>query len=223
MSSPLISRALGSSESKISPPKNLLIVGMQGSGKGTQGANLVREFNYRKLDFGSVLRAEVDKGTENGRVIDAHQKKGILVPRPIVIEVVNAFIQKALREHVRILLDGYPRSIEQMQDLAVMLGDKETQTVVHLVISDKTAAAAIAKRAKEENRPDDADPKVVQRRIETFKEITMPMINAYDKRGRALHVNGETGIDFATATSHEIEQSKQKVYARIVRALSQRA
>src|SRR5664279_900932 len=151
---------------------NFLIFGPPGSGKGTQSVRLAEKFNLIHLSTGDMLRAEITAGTELGKRMSLIMSRGELVPDEVVIEMIAHKIDSS-KGSAGFLFDGFPRTVAQIVSLVKML---------------------IA-RAELSGRPDDKDPKVIENRIDVYKEKTEPIINYCDQKGLYQAVNGMGSID----------------------------
>ena len=175
---------------------NFLIFGPPGSGKGTQSVRLAEKFNLIHLSTGDMLRAEISSGTELGKKMSLIMSKGELVPDEVVIEMIAHKIDTS-KGSAGFLFDGFPRTVAQTVSLEKMLnarGMKINQMLVLDVDHDELVKRLIA-RAELSGRPDDKDPKVIENRIDVYKEKTEPIINYCDQKGLSQPVNGMGSID----------------------------
>jgi len=92
------------------------VLGGPGSGKGTQCARLVERYGFQHLSSGDLLREEVASGSEKGKELNEMMKKGILVPREVVLDLIKQAMLKNVNTAKGYLIDGYPREIEQGVD-----------------------------------------------------------------------------------------------------------
>jgi adenylate kinase len=175
---------------------NFLIFGPPGSGKGTQSVRLAAKFNLIHLSTGDMLRAEISAGTELGEKMSLIMSRGELVPDEVVIEMIAHKIDSN-KGSAGFLFDGFPRTVAQTVSLEKMLntrGMKIDRMLVLDVDHDELVKRLIA-RAELSGRPDDKDPKVIENRIDVYKEKTEPIINYCDQKGLYQAVNGMGGID----------------------------
>ncbi|MCP4246128.1 MAG: nucleoside monophosphate kinase [bacterium] len=161
----------------------VLLFGYPGCGKGTQGVVLGGMANLIHLAMGDIFRA-LDKESDIGREFLSYSTKGLLVPDELTIRVWTHHVVR-LKEagkfdpgyHV-LLLDGIPRTppqVELMRDLI------DVRKIVHLVIENEQALIdRLSGRAKKQNRPDDADPEVIRKRIAVYRQETTPVLEAYN-------------------------------------------
>ncbi len=175
---------------------NFLIFGPPGSGKGTQSVRLAEKFNLIHLSTGDMLRAEISAETELGKKMSIIMSRGELVPDEVVIEMIAHKIDSS-KGSAGFLFDGFPRTVAQIVSLEKMLnarGMKIDQMLVLDVDHDELVKRLIA-RAELSGRPDDKDPKVIENRIDVYKEKTEPIINYCDQKGLYQPVNGMGSID----------------------------
>jgi adenylate kinase len=175
---------------------NFLIFGPPGSGKGTQSVRLAEKFNLIHLSTGDMLRAEISAGTELGKKMSLIMSKGELVPDEVVIEMIAHKIDSS-KGSAGFLFDGFPRTVAQTVSLEKMLNARGMRIDKMLVLDvdhDELVKRLIA-RAELSGRPDDKDPKVIENRIDVYKEKTEPIINYCDQKGLYQPVNGMGSID----------------------------
>jgi len=175
---------------------NFLIFGPPGSGKGTQSVRLAEKFNLLHLSTGDMLRAEIAAGTELGKRMSQIMSKGELVPDQVVIEMIANKIDKS-KGQSGFLFDGFPRTVAQTASLENMLNDRGMKIDCMLVLDvdhDELVKRLIA-RAEISGRPDDKDPKVIENRIDVYKEKTEPIIEYCRKKGIYQPINGMGTID----------------------------
>ncbi len=161
----------------------VLLFGYPGSGKGTQGVVLGQMPNLLHLAMGDIFRA-LDKASDMGQEFLSYSTKGLLVPDDFTVRLWHSHVEALRRKaqynptyHV-LLLDGIPRTPAQVELLKPII---DVRKIVHLVIEDEDALVArLSGRAKKSGRPDDADPKVIRKRIAVYKAETSPVLAAYD-------------------------------------------
>ncbi len=189
----------------IESPEDLYLMGIQGSGKGTQAKRLVKYGGYRHFEMGGVLRENADRMVDVGggkmKSIGEIQEAGEFVPMHEVMKLATEFVVKATQDGVkRIMMDGLPRGLDQDDALTAVMMENDRlkdHRVLHIDVSDATARKSIRMRAAIENRPDDAKPATVEKRINGYHTKTAPVIARYEQQGGVvLKVDGETGLDF---------------------------
>ena len=172
--------------------KYYIMFGPPGAGKGTHAVALRDKYNLCHLSTGELLRAEIAAGTGLGRQAQKLIEGGNLVPD----EVVERMIEKRFNSITDVegfLLDGFPRTLGQANDLDKMLaarGDSVT-AVISLMIPDEMVHQRIRRRAAIEGRADDASDVVIQNRINTYHAQTEPLIEYYKKQGKYFEVQAD--------------------------------
>jgi adenylate kinase len=183
----------------------LILLGPPGAGKGTQAQRLVEKHGIPQLSTGDMLRAAVKAGTEVGKRAKAVMDAGELVSDAIVNAIVAERI--AAPDCAKgFILDGYPRTLAQADELEVMLkkAGKPLDVVIELVVDDKALVGRIMKRAEEMKaagqpvRKDD-NPEVFDERLREYYKKTAPLIGYYHAKGLLTGVDGMASIDAVTA------------------------
>ena len=175
-------------ETKVTDNKKypcVLMFGCPGSGKGTQGVVLAGMPNLVHLAMGDIFRG-LDKETELGKEFLSYSTQGLLVPDELTVRVFRAHVDAKIQageidlDYHTLILDGIPRTVAQVDLLKDVI---DVKRVIHLMIDDRDALIArLSGRAKKSDRPDDADPAVIQKRIEVYEQETHPVLEAYPKR-----------------------------------------
>jgi adenylate kinase len=169
---------------------DLVMMGMQGCGKGTVAAKLSEKYGYLIFEMSSRLTEEKEKNPEFRKKIETTMAQGRLVGPGIILGIVDRFIAK-VDEYTPILWDGVPRTANQLKKLKSFLSkhDRKPPVCMHLVVSAEVARQRMAGRG----RADDIDEKARENRINFFLSETQPAIDAYEKvMGLpVLRVNGE--------------------------------
>lgn len=169
---------------------NLLIIGPPGAGKGTQAALLSEALGIPAISTGEIFREHVRAQTPLGLQVEAIMTAGDYVPD----ELTNALVEDRLSHgdaEAGFILDGYPRTIQQVDKLDAMLAarHRSIDLVVHLHADADEISARLKKRSMEIGRSDDT-PESIRHRIDTYEKITEPVIEAYRKRGVIASVDG---------------------------------
>jgi adenylate kinase len=190
---------------------NTLLLGPQGSGKGTQAKRIADEFGLARVATGEMLRAAIAAGTPLGLAVKPIVEGGALVPDDLMI----GLIRERLDEDDTLegfILDGFPRTIAQAEALDAMLGEigRDLDIVFELQVPDEVSMERLAKRAVEEGRADDT-PEAIARRLAEYHEKTEPLVGYYRLRGNLVGVHGERTVDEVFG---EIQEALQTVAAR---------
>jgi adenylate kinase len=179
-------------------PARLLIVGPQGSGKGTQGARIAEMFGIPTVSTGDVFRANIAEGTELGRQVQAVIAAGDLVPD----ELTGAVVRDRLAQPDAadgFLLDGYPRNLGQVADLDSFLDERGEQltAVIELSVPREESMARLELRAAEQGRTDDTAEGIANR-LSIYERETAPILNVYRERGIVEEIDGVGTLDEIT-------------------------
>ncbi|RKP03797.1 hypothetical protein CXG81DRAFT_8195, partial [Caulochytrium protostelioides] len=169
------------------------LLGGPGSGKGTQAALLVEEFGLVHLSVGDLLRDAVARQTEHGVMIDQMMKEGKIVPTEISLDLLQEAM-KAIRSHRRargFLLDGFPRTAAQAARLDVEIG--QCKRVLVFDVPDDIIVQRLLKRGETSGRADD-NLESIKKRLVTFREVSLPVIQHYQQQGRVEVINADQDI-----------------------------
>jgi len=176
----------------------LLIVGPQGSGKGTQGIRIAEAFGVPAISTGDVFRAAVADGSELGAQVKAIIEAGDLVSDELTSAVVRERLSQADAEG-GFLLDGYPRNVAQVMHLDEFLEgrDEELDAVILLEVPRDESISRIALRAREQGRTDDTE-EVIANRLAIYERETAPILGVYEARDIVDRVDGVGTLDEIT-------------------------
>ena len=168
----------------------LLLIGPPGAGKGTQAAELSALLEIPAISTGDIFRANVAGGTPLGVKAKAFMDRGEYVPDSLTNDLVRDRLSQADAQN-GFLLDGYPRTIDQVHELDDILGASgvSLDAVVLLTADTDEVVARLLKRAGEQGRADDTED-VIRRRLEIYAEQTAPLIEVYGKRDLVIEVDG---------------------------------
>ena len=178
---------------------NIILFGPPGAGKGTQAKYLVNKLNGFQISTGDLLRQEVQKNSEIGRVIASDMKNGKFVSDEIVNKIIKDVIfDPSLKG--RLIFDGYPRSISQAKNLDLLLDNSNQQIdlIFFLNVDKETIIKRIEKRKIIEKRSDD-ELNTILKRYDTYMETTKPVLNFYSKNPKFNEIDGTLKIDEITA------------------------
>ena len=179
-------------------PARLLIVGPQGSGKGTQGARIAEALGIPAVSTGDVFRANVKEGTELGLKVKAIIDAGNLVPDELTSEIVRDRLSQE-DAAAGFLLDGYPRNLGQVADLDAFLTPRgEALTaVIELAVPRDESIQRLSLRAAEQGRADDNDESIAKR-LAIYESETAPILDVYRERGIVDAIDGVGSMDEIT-------------------------
>ena len=184
---------------------NILILGPQGAGKGTQAKRIAEEYGIAHIATGDMLRASLADGDPLGvkRILD----QGLLVPDDVMVELIRSRLAEPDAED-GFVLDGFPRTMAQAEALDATLReiDRPLDLVLELRVPDEVAVERLRRRAELEGRPDDT-PEAIRRRLRLYHEETEPLVEYYRSRGNVVGIHGD--------------RSENAVFAEIQQALEQ--
>jgi adenylate kinase len=176
----------------------LILMGPPGAGKGTQARMVADHFGIPAISTGDIFRANVSRGTPLGRKAQEYMDAGEYVPDEVTNLMVRARIDEADAEP-GFLLDGYPRTLAQVEELDGMIRHTghELDAAVVLTVDADEIVARLVRRAQVENRADDTED-VIRRRQEVYAEQTEPLIGVYRDRNLLIEVDGMGEVDEVT-------------------------
>ena len=176
----------------------LLIVGPQGSGKGTQGIRIAEGFGIPAISTGDMFRAAVASGSELGTQVTEIIQAGDLVPDELTSAVVRDRLAQADAAG-GFLLDGYPRNVGQVADLDAFLGGRgeELDVVIELVVPRDESISRLSLRAAKQGRSDDTED-VIANRLAIYERETAPILDVYRPRGIVEEIDGVGSLDEIT-------------------------
>ncbi len=168
----------------------LLIMGPPGAGKGTQARFVADHFSIPAISTGDIFRANVSQGTPLGIEAQKYMHAGEYVPDAVT----NAMVRDRIAEpdaEPGFLLDGYPRTLAQVEELDGMIADTghRLDAVVVLTVDQDEIVERLLQRAQTEGRADDTE-EVIRRRQEVYAEQTAPLIDVYRDRSLLVEVDG---------------------------------
>jgi adenylate kinase len=170
-----------------------LLFGPPAAGKGTQAKDLSTFLAVPHVSTGDMFRAHLKGGTELGKEVEALLAAGKLVPDSVTNRMVAGRLAEA-DASAGVLLDGFPRNVPQSAWLDGYLAAKGAAltAVVVLEVPEAELQRRLAGRAREQGRADDADPAVIQRRIDTYREQSEPCLGYYEETGGVPihHIDG---------------------------------
>lgn len=176
----------------------LLLIGPPGAGKGTQAVRLAAHYGVPAISTGDIFRSNVKNETELGKQAKAYMDAGDNVPDSLT----NALIRDRLAEpdaSEGFLLDGYPRTTDQVRELDDYLSShgQSLDVVIELVADPDVVVERLRRRAVEQGRADD-DESVVRHRLEVYREQTEPLVHVYRDRGLLSAVDALGSVDEVT-------------------------
>ncbi len=175
---------------------NLILFGPPGSGKGTQSEKLIAKYGFKHLSTGDLLRAEIAQQTKLGLEAKSYMDKGQLVPDAVVIGMIDAAVDNNL-DVPGFLFDGFPRTTAQAVALDTLLASKNSgiAVVLFLQVPDEELILRMMNRAKTSGRADDADENVQRKRLDVYKNETLPVAGHYSTFNKVKEVEGVGSVD----------------------------
>lgn len=181
----------------------IVLIGIQGAGKSTQGNLLSETIGIPYLSSGHIFREMAKEKTPTGRYVKETINAGILMPDDMTIKVINEYISKP--EYAKgYILDGFPRTVAQAEAFK-----NGIDYAVFLEVSDREALWRISGRMAER---EDETLQAIRKRIDSFHEHTEPVVQYYKKTGKLLKVDGEKSIDHIfKQILRELKKSGEKI------------
>jgi adenylate kinase len=172
----------------------ILLLGPQGSGKGTQAKRLAGEYGLVHVSTGDMLRAAIDEGSDLGERVKDIVESGELVPDELIVDVMRRRLSSNGAAN-GFILDGFPRNMAQADALDAMLRDigKPLDVVFELQLSDGKSLERMSGRAAEEGRADDT-PEAMAKRLEIYRAETEPLVEHYRTRGNVVGIHADRSI-----------------------------
>ncbi len=175
-----------------------LLIGPPGAGKGTQAGLLSNAYSVPAISTGDIFRANVKAETELGLLAKSYMDRGEYVPDTVTNDMVRS---RLAEEDVKrgFILDGYPRTRDQVLELDSILSEIETRldAVVLITVDLEVLVERLLKRAQEQNRTDDTE-EIIRHRQQVYLEQTRPIIDIYTERELVVEINGLGQVDEVT-------------------------
>ncbi len=190
---------------------NILLLGPQGAGKGTQGRLLSAEYGIPHIATGDMLRAAIAAGTEIGRKAEPLLSAGLLVPDEIMIELIRDRLAEDDTSR-GFVLDGFPRTSAQAEALDTMLEEIERplSVVFEFQLPEDVCFERLRRRAEEEGRADDT-PEAIRTRLALYHEQTEPLVEYYRARGNLVGIRADRSVGEVFA---ELQRALEQVAVR---------
>lgn len=163
----------------------LILIGIQGAGKSTQGNILSEKLDIPYLSTGHIFREMAKEKTKIGRYLKEVMNSGALIPDHTTLEIVSEYLKRPEYEKGYIM-DGFPRTTKQAEAF-----ENGIDKVIYLKVSDKEALWRLAYRVDDR---EDSTLVAIRKRIELFHEVTKPVIEWYRKKNKLVEIDGEQEI-----------------------------
>lgn len=180
----------------------VFVLGGPGAGKGTQSANLVRDYGFHHLSAGDLLRAEqVRPGSEYGELIRTHIREGTIVPMEVTVALLSNAMAAILEQEQqqeggkgssRFLIDGFPRQLDQAHffERTVCV----SKLVLFLNCPEDIMLSRLLKRGETSGRDDD-NIESIRKRFRTFEQTSMPVVDEFEAKGKVVRVQATGSVD----------------------------
>jgi adenylate kinase len=170
---------------------NIVLFGPPGAGKGTQSENLIARYQLVHLSTGDIFRYNIKGETDLGKLAKSFMDKGELVPDSVTISMLESEVNNHA-DAKGFIFDGFPRTGAQAEALDNFLTSKSTSItcMLALEVNEDELKARLLNRAKSSGRPDDADPEVIQNRINVYNRETAPVAEYYKAQGKYRGIDG---------------------------------
>ena len=173
---------------------NIILFGPPGAGKGTQSKYLTKKIDGFQISTGDMLRDEIKKDSEIGKIITSDMNNGKFVSDEIVNKLIKTIIFDPHKKN-RLIFDGYPRSLNQAKNLDLLLeeSNQKIDCIFFLNVNKNTIIERIEKRKIIEKRSDDK-LETILKRYDTYMETTRPVLNFYSENSNFHEINGTLEI-----------------------------
>ncbi|MCF8284830.1 MAG: adenylate kinase [Sphingobacteriales bacterium] len=170
---------------------NLVLFGPPGAGKGTQSEKLISKYQLVHLSTGDILRNEITNGTSLGLEAKKLMDQGVLVPDEVVIGMISNKLD-ANKDANGFIFDGFPRTVAQAEALDALLVSKGASItkMIALVVEHEELKKRLLLRGKDSGRADDANPEVIEKRIQEYLSKTAPVAEYYKSQHKFESING---------------------------------
>lgn len=177
---------------------NIIVMGPQGSGKSTQAKTIAAKLGLFHLASGEVLRQLQLKDSDDGRQVKEMMNRGDLVPDELLFREMRTIIESRW-PFKGLVMDGYPRSKEQIFLVEELLKEKEWQIdkVIVIDLPDEVGVGRIMKRVQIEGRSDDTS-EAIKKRLGIYHKETQPIIDYFEEQGKVIHIDGQPDAETVT-------------------------
>ncbi|MDP3994958.1 MAG: nucleoside monophosphate kinase [bacterium] len=185
---------------------NIILMGPQGSGKGTQAKLLSEKLNLFYFEMGGFLRKLAEKNLLVSEIIN---KRGELLPDDMFFFAMKKLLGEKVSEGKGIILDGFPRTLRQYGLLKNWFSEENIKIdmVIFLDVGEKESIKRLSVRRIYEKRDDD-QPEQIKKRLQIFDKETKPLLDIFRKEGILVKINGERPVDEIQKDLVEIIESK---------------
>lgn len=166
----------------------IVLIGIQGSGKSTQGNLLSQKLDIPYLSSGHIFREMAKEKSPWGRYVKETMSAGYLIPDEKTVPIIEEYLEKE-EYSSGYILDGFPRTLNQARAFT-----EDIERVIYLRVSNEEALKRLLVKNGQEGRPDNTE-KAIQKRIELFHAQTLPVLDFYRRKGLLVEIDGERPIE----------------------------
>lgn len=188
---------------------NIILFGAPGSGKGTQSKLIAQKYHLKHISTGELLRTEIKKQSELGKIAEDYILKGNLFPDEIIMDILIKNIDDDLKNYNGILFDGFPRTLPQAEMLEKILHERNTEItlLIDLKVNEEELIQRLLKRAEIEGRNDDK-PDIIKKRLEIYVQNAEPMNEFYKKLNKYIAIDGVGTVEEVFSRIEKVINSK---------------
>ncbi len=170
---------------------NIVIFGAPGSGKGTQSEKIVEKYGFAHISTGDVLRSEIKKGTELGKLANDYISKGQLIPDSLMTDILASVYDSLRGTSKGCIFDGFPRTIPQAESLNTLLAERgeAVSAMIELDVPEEELVTRLVERGKTSGRADDNE-ETIKKRLGVYHAQTSPLIEWFDAQGKRYAIDG---------------------------------
>lgn len=175
---------------------NIVLFGPPGAGKGTQSENVINKYDLVHLSTGDIFRSHIKGETELGKLARSFMDKGALVPDEVTVAMLKSEVDKH-PDAKGFIFDGFPRTTAQAKALDDFLSSRQ-QEITHMLaleVPEEELKQRLLKRAETSGRADDADPEVIQNRIDVYNAETAPVADHYMNQDKYMGIEGVGSVE----------------------------
>ncbi len=175
---------------------NIILCGAPGCGKGTQSKLIVDKYKLMHLSTGDLLRNEIKSNSDLGKIVESYISNGNFVPDDMIIDILEKTIDNMPKNSEGIILDGFPRTVNQAETLEIMLKNRNTDTdiLIDIIVDEEELINRVISRGLTSGRADD-NLEIIKKRLEVYHEKTEPVSNFYKNLNKYVSINGMGTID----------------------------
>lgn len=188
---------------------NIILFGAPGSGKGTQSKLIAQKYHLKHISTGELVRTEIKKQSELGKIAENYILKGNLLPDEIIMDILIKNIDDELKNYNGILFDGLPRTLPQVEMLEKILHERNTEItlLIDLKVNEEELIQRLLKRSEIEGRNDDK-PDIIKKRMEIYVQNAEPINEFYKKLNKYIAIDGVGTVEEVFSRIEKVINSK---------------